>query len=218
MKTIIKLENIVKTYVQGKLKVNALRGISLDIDKGEFTAISGPSGSGKTTLLNIIGGLDKPTEGKIFIDKQNIVELKESDLATLRLNKIGFVFQAYNLVPVLSAFENVELVLALQGVPKTQRKEKVEKILEEVGLADLIHRRPVDMSGGQQHRVAVARAMVSKPKLILADEPTANLDSKTGASLLDMMHELNRNYKVTFLFSTHDPMVMEHSGRIIESV
>ncbi len=217
-KNIIELKNVVKTYEQGKIAVRALRGIDLTIKKGEFAAICGPSGSGKTTLLNIIGCLDDATEGEVSVDGQRTGTLSKTARADLRLHKIGFVFQAYNLVPVLTAFENVELVLSLQGVPRGERTKRVKEILEEVGLIELSSRRPAEMSGGQQQRVAVARAVVAKPALILADEPTANLDSVTGKTLLEMMHRLNREHQITFLFSTHDQMVMEHSERLIHIV
>ncbi|MBU1238304.1 ABC transporter ATP-binding protein [Myxococcota bacterium] len=215
---IIELKNVIKTYAQGKIAVKALRGIDLTIEKGEFAAICGPSGSGKTTLLNIIGCLDDATEGEVTVDGMNTNDLSKTARANLRLHKIGFVFQAYNLVPVLTAFENVELVLSLQGVPRAQRVKRVNEILAEVGLSELSSRRPSEMSGGQQQRVAVARAVVAKPALILADEPTANLDSVTGKALLEMMHRLNKEHQITFLFSTHDQMVMEHSERLIHIV
>ncbi|MBN2725607.1 MAG: ABC transporter ATP-binding protein [Deltaproteobacteria bacterium] len=215
---IIKLENIKKTYLQGKIEVPALRGIDLVIRKGEFTAICGPSGSGKTTLLNIIGCLDNPTSGKVEIAQQNAGNLSSTQLSELRLNKIGFVFQAYNLVPVLTAYENVDLVLSLQGVKVKERHERVMKVLKEVGLEELADRRPAEMSGGQQQRVAVARALVAQPELILADEPTANLDSETGKSLLKLMKKLNEDHHVTFLFSTHDSMVMDFSRRLVRIV
>ncbi len=215
---IVECKEVHKDYQQGKLQVKAVNGIDLIIEPGEFTAICGPSGSGKTTLLNLIGCLDVPTAGSVFIDGKDVSKLSDADQARLRLHQIGFVFQAYNLVPVLTAFENVELVLALQNVPAAERKKRVLAILEEVGLSDLKNRRPMDMSGGQQQRVAVARAVVANPKLVLADEPTANLDSSTGAALLRMMGDLNREHNVTFLFSTHDPMVMDFSRRIVRIV
>ncbi|MBU1220289.1 ABC transporter ATP-binding protein [Myxococcota bacterium] len=215
---IISLEKIEKTYIQGKLEVKALRGIDLNIGTGEFTAICGPSGSGKTTLLNIIGCLDNPTSGKALVTGKDISTLNATQLSNLRLHRIGFVFQAYNLVPVLTAYENVDLVLSLQGRPKNERTERVIKVLKEVGLSDLASRRPAEMSGGQQQRVAVARALVAEPSLILADEPTANLDSQTGKSLLKLMRQLNEEHGVTFLFSTHDSMVMDFSRRIVRIV
>ncbi|MGM0596333.1 MAG: ABC transporter ATP-binding protein [Myxococcota bacterium] len=214
-KNIIKTQAVKKTFEQGKIKVRALRGIDLEIEEGEFTAISGPSGSGKTTLLNMIGCLDNPTSGQVEVAGKEVSKMTKTQMANLRLHKIGFIFQAYNLVPVLTAFENVELVLSLQGVEKKKRKEMCLDILEEVGLKELASRRPAEMSGGQQQRVAVARAVVAKPALILADEPTANLDSETGSKLLEMMRKLNKEHNITFLFSTHDKMVMDYSTRLI---
>jgi putative ABC transport system ATP-binding protein len=215
MSEIVRVENVTKIFQTGAVETKALRGLDLTIEEGEFLALVGPSGSGKTTLLNIIGALDLPTTGKVFISNGDLSRLSQSQLSDLRLHKLGFVFQAYNLIPVLSAYENVEFVLLLQGVSPQERKERVEKILSEVGIAEQMHKRPGEMSGGQQQRVAVARAMVSKPRFILADEPTANLDSKTGSSLLDMMRELNEKHNTTFLFSTHDSMVMERARRIV---
>jgi putative ABC transport system ATP-binding protein len=212
---IVTCTDIVKIYRQGKLEVHALRGVSLDIEKGAFAAIAGPSGSGKTTLLNIIGGLDAADRGSVTVDGNILGEMSQTALAELRLHKIGFVFQSYNLIPVLSALENVEYVMLLQGVPKADRQERAMAVLEEVGLAGLSGRRPAELSGGQQQRVAVARAIVSDPSLVLADEPTANLDSQTGHGLLEMMREMNEKKQVTFIFSTHDPMVMEHARRLI---
>ncbi len=215
---IVELEEVTKTYEQGKIQVPALRGISLRIEPGEFTAVVGPSGSGKTTLFNLIGGLDTPTSGRVQVAGRDLGALSRSELADLRLHRIGFVFQAYNLVPVLTAYENTELVLALQGVPAAERRKQVLAILEEVGLKGLEHRRPFEMSGGQQQRVAVARAVVAGPAIVLADEPTANLDSATGTALLDMMIELNREKGTTFLLATHDPMVMERARRVVRIV
>lgn len=215
---IINISNLVKNYETNSLTVKAIRGLDLTIDKGEFAAIAGPSGSGKTTLLNIIGGLDQPTSGDVMVGSDNLSQMSASELSELRLHSIGFIFQAYNLIPVLTAVENVEYILLLQGVTKKERRERSEAMLREVGLENEINRLPGDMSGGQQQRVAVARAMVSEPELVLADEPTANLDQATGASLLDLMHELNKKKKITFLFSTHDPMVMDRSERLIQLV
>lgn len=215
MSKLVQVQGVHKTFASGATKVQALRGIDLTIEDGEFLALVGPSGSGKTTLLNLIGALDVPTQGEISIDDTPLSKLNEGALADLRLQKLGFVFQAYNLIPVLSAYENIEFVLLLQGVPPKERKERVEAILQEVGLADQRDKRPGEMSGGQQQRVAVARAIITRPRLVLADEPTANLDSKTGSGLLDMMRELNETHGVTFLFSTHDPMVMERAKRIV---
>jgi putative ABC transport system ATP-binding protein len=214
MATIVKVEEVTKTYVQGSIEVPALKGVSLDIEQGDFCALAGPSGSGKTTLLNIIGGLDDPTSGKVYISDQEITQLSSTQKADMRLNRIGFVFQAYNLIPVLSAIENVEFVMLLQGIPVAERTEKARNILIEVGLEQEMNRRPLELSGGQQQRVAVARAIVSEPEIVLADEPTANLDSKTGAALLDMMLEMNKVHGVTFVFSTHDRMVMERARKL----
>ncbi len=213
---IVKAENIEKSYKQGKMQVHALRGISVSVDKSEFMALAGPSGSGKTTMLNIIGGIDTPDSGTIIVDNNNYSKMKQSKLAEMRLKKIGFVFQAYNLIPVLSAFENVEYIMLLQGIAVKERREKARAILDDVGLKGMYARRPSELSGGQQQRVAVARAIVSNPAIVLADEPTANLDSKTGESLLDMMREMNREKKVTFIFSTHDNMVMDYAKRIVK--
>jgi putative ABC transport system ATP-binding protein len=212
---IVRVDNVTKIFKTGEIEVKALNGVSLTIEEGSFQALAGPSGSGKTTLLNLIGALDVPTSGQLWIEDANLSKLNDSQLSDLRLEKLGFVFQAYNLIPVLTAYENAEYVLLMQGVPAQERKQRVEKILEEVGLKDQMHKRPGEMSGGQQQRVAVARAIVAKPRLVLADEPTANLDSKTGAALLDLMVKLNEDHGVTFLFSTHDPMVMERARTIV---
>jgi len=212
---IVECLNLKKTYKQGKLEVPALNDINLSVQKGEFTAVAGPSGSGKTTLLNIIGGLDSSDEGSTIIDGHNLNKMTHSQLADLRLNKIGFIFQAYNLIPVLSALENIEFVMLLQGVGKAERHERSLSILNDVGLGDKYNRRPAELSGGQQQRVAVARAIVSNPSIVLADEPTANLDSKTGNSLLELMKKINEENSVTFIFSTHDHMVMDYANRLI---
>lgn len=212
---LVRLDNVWKTYHDGKIEVIALRDISLTVQDGEFIAIAGPSGSGKTTLLNIIGGLDRADRGVVLIGDQDLNSLSRSKLAELRLYRIGFVFQSYNLIPVLSAEENVEYVLLLQDVARAERKMRARSILDEVGLQGLYERRPSELSGGQQQRVAVARAIVSNPNLVLADEPTANLDSKTGQSLLELMREMNERRGVTFIFSTHDRMVMEYARRLI---
>jgi putative ABC transport system ATP-binding protein len=211
----VRLEKVVKIYGHNDTTVRALRGVDMAVDPGEFTVVMGPSGSGKSTLLNLIGGLDLPTEGKVFIDGEETGVLSRSRLSRLRLDKIGFVFQAYNLIPVLTAYENAEYVLMLQGRPMEQRRERVMALLETVGLQGMEHRFPRELSGGQQQRVAIARAIAPEPELILADEPTANLDSETAASLLDLMLQLNRDKNVTFLFSTHDPEVMTRARRII---
>jgi putative ABC transport system ATP-binding protein len=212
---IVECTDIKKTYRQGKMDVPALRGVSLTIERGELLAIAGPSGSGKTTLLNIIGGLDVSDSGKVVVDGKTLSEMSQSQLAAMRLHKVGFVFQAFNLIPVLSALENVEYVMLMQGVPATERRERARAILNDVGLEDTYDRRPAELSGGQQQRVAVARAIVSNPSIVLADEPTANLDSKTGAGLLELMKEMNERKQVTFIFSTHDHMVMAYAGRLV---
>ncbi len=215
MGDLVKLEEVFKIHGHDGVEVRALQGVDLSLDPGEFTVVMGPSGSGKTTLLNLIGGLDKPTKGKVIIDGRDTASLSGAALSRLRLEKIGFVFQAYNLVPVLTAYENAEYVLMLQGVPAAERREKIMALLETVGLGGMEHRFPRELSGGQQQRVAIARAIAPEPALVLADEPTANLDSKTSAALLDLMLELNAAKGVTFLFSTHDPAVMERARRII---
>jgi putative ABC transport system ATP-binding protein len=207
--------DVEKVYQQGKVQVPALRGVNLQIAKGEFLALAGPSGSGKTTLLNLIGGLDHLTRGTIVVEGRDMAQMSPSRLADMRLHQIGFVFQSYNLIPVLTALENVEFIMMLQGVPAKERMERSQALLREVGLGELMRRRPAEMSGGQQQRVAVARAIVSEPALVLADEPTANLDSKTGESLLDLMKELNDRKGITFVFSTHDEMVMERAQRVV---
>jgi len=212
---VIIAKSIYKDYNTGGIAVHALNGIDLVIESGEFTAIAGPSGSGKTTLLNIFGGIDRPCSGDIFVAGSELNKLSNTELSDLRLYRIGFIFQAYNLIPVLTAFENVEYILMLQGVAKNERQERSVSMLREVGLEKEMMRRPHELSGGQQQRVAVARAMVSNPGIILADEPTANLDQKTGSALLDLMKKLNREKGTTFLFSTHDSMVMKRAGRLI---
>ena len=215
MSTIVKLDNIIKTYGQGNVAVQALKGVSLELAEGAFAAVAGPSGSGKSTMLNIISGLDRPTEGEVSLDGERLNDLSTGRLSRVRMNKVGFVFQSYNLMPVLTAFENAEYVLMLQGVRPSVRREKVMAMLEQVGLKGMEHRFPRQLSGGQQQRVAIARAIVAEPKLVLADEPTANVDSATGAALLDLMTELNDQKKVTFLFSTHDPSVIKRAKQLI---
>ncbi len=212
---IVELKDVEKSYKDGKLAVHALRGVSLSVEEGEFLAIAGPSGSGKTTLLNIIGGLDSADGGSVHVNGHDLRSMSQSRLAEMRLNRIGFVFQAYNLIPVLSAEENVEYVMLLQGVAREERIERARAILDEVGLEGLYRRRPAELSGGQQQRVAVARAIVSRPSIVLADEPTANLDSKMGRGLLSMMGEINVSRGVTFIFSTHDKMVMDFARRLV---
>jgi putative ABC transport system ATP-binding protein len=214
---LIEAAHLVKVYQdRNSVPVTALDDVDFFVAAGEFTAIAGPSGSGKTTLLNVIGGLDRPTSGRVVVAGQDLGALSRSELATFRLNHIGFIFQSYNLIPVLTAEENAEFSLLLQGVSAQERHARVRQELLDLGIEpDLMHRRPAELSGGQQQRVAIARALVSRPALILADEPTANLDSKTGARLLDKMKELNEKTGVTFLFSTHDPMVMERARRLV---
>ena len=212
---IVECTDIKKTYQQGKMQVSALRGVTLSIESGDFLAIAGPSGSGKTTMLNIIGGLDSADSGKILMDGDALNEMNQSQLADMRLRKVGFVFQAYNLIPVLSAIENVEFVMLLQGIPTEVRRKRAKAILDDVGLEGMYNRRPAELSGGQQQRVAVARAIVSNPSIVLADEPTANLDSNTGKGLLEIMKEMNEIKKVTFVFSTHDQMVMDYAQRLV---
>lgn len=212
--TVIETHDLHKTY-KGVVPVHAVDGVDLTIESGEFTAIVGPSGSGKTTLLNIIGGLDTPTEGTIRVNGTDISGLSNNELIDFRLNNIGFVFQAYNLIPVLTAKENVEFVMLLQNRSKEERNERVEELMMEVGLSDKLNVRPSKLSGGQQQRVAVARALASKPSFILADEPTANLDSKSTTNLLDIMSELNQKEHTTFVFSTHDQRVIDRALRVI---
>ena len=212
---VIVTEGVTKVYAADGIPVNALSGIDITIRSGEFTALMGPSGSGKTTLLNIISGLDTPTEGKVWLSGKVLSDMSGSELSDFRRDNIGFIFQAYNLIPVLTVEENVEYIMLLAGVPKTERHERVTAMLEAVGLKGFADRNPTQLSGGQQQRVAIARAMVSEPAIILADEPTANLDSKTGADLLAMMDGLNAETGMTFIFSTHDPMVKECARRLI---
>ncbi len=211
----VEVQEVRKVYRQGDVEVPALSGVSLDIDSGAFLALAGPSGSGKTTLLNLIGGLDVPDGGSITVDGRDLGTLSATALTEMRLRRIGFVFQAYNLIPVLTAVENAEYVMLLQGVPKRERRERAMAALDEVGLSGLYARRPAELSGGQQQRVAVARAVASNPAIVLADEPTANLDSATGEGLLAMMREMNEKKGVTFVFSTHDAMVMAAAHEVV---
>jgi len=213
--SILEAQGVYKTYVTRGVETPALAGIDLSIGEGEFSALAGPSGSGKTTLLNLFGALDEPTRGEVLLDGERLSELGPAQLSELRLRKLGFVFQAYNLIPVLSARENIEFVMELQAVGKRERRQRANELLEEVGLPGLGDKRPLEMSGGQQQRVAVARAIASRPRIVLADEPTANLDSTTAGKLLDLMLRLNTDRGVTFLFSTHDPLVIEHARRTI---
>lgn len=213
--SVIITKNIAKKYQDHTITVNALNGVDIEIKEGEFTAIVGPSGSGKTTLLNIIGGLDKPTEGQVIIDGIEITNLSDNQLIDFRLHHIGFVFQAYNLIPVLSARENVEFIMLLQNRPLKERTQRAEELLKAVGLEDRIKHRPTELSGGQQQRVAVARALASRPRFVLADEPTANLDSHSTSKLLDIMANLNSKEGMTFVFSTHDQRVIDKARRVI---
>ena len=212
---VIETKNLSRIYHQGTVEVKALNGISIVFEKGEFTAITGPSGSGKTTFLNAIGGLDKPTSGKVIINNTDITNMAENALIDFRLHNIGFVFQAYNLIPILTAKENIEFIMLMQAISKQKREQRAEQLLTDVGINGLAHRRPNQLSGGQQQRVAVARALASKPQFVLADEPTANLDSTATGSLLDMMQKLNKEEGMTFIFSTHDQRVIDRASRII---
>jgi len=214
--TAVRCIDLCKTYRQGEEDIKALDHVSIEIDEGGFVCLSAPSGGGKTTLLNAIGGLDKPDSGEVYIGERRIDNLSKGELAELRLRQIGFVFQAYNLIPVLTARENVEFVMQVQGVGASERQRNSLDILEEVGLAGLEDRRPADMSGGQQQRVAVARAIVSRPKLVLADEPTANLDSKTADGLMELFRELNERHSTTFIIATHDKRVMSYAKRLVK--
>ena len=215
---VLEARQATKIYRAGEIETVALSKVDLTVERGEFSALSGPSGSGKTTLLNLLGTLDRPTSGRILVAGEDTTEMREAARAALRLRKLGFVFQAYNLVPVLSALENVEFVMLLQHVSHDERRARARRVLEEVGLGALADKRPNEMSGGQQQRVAVARAIASEPEIVLADEPTANLDSKTAEDLLDLMERMNRERGVTFLFSTHDPRVMARARRSIRLV
>lgn len=212
---VIEIKDLYKIYNSSEVKVKAVNGVTIDFEEGEFAAVVGPSGSGKTTLLNMLGGLDRPTSGEVKIAGEKIWDFKSRKLIDFRLRNIGFVFQAYNLIPVLTAKENVEFIMHLQGRNKHERDSRVKELLEAVGLGDRLNSRPNKLSGGQQQRVAVARALASKPKFILADEPTANLDSKSTENLLDMMEKLNKEENITFIFSTHDARVMKKARRVI---
>lgn len=211
----VRSEKLTRIYRQDRIEVTALKDIDLEINAGEFIALVGPSGSGKSTLLNLLGGLDHPTSGRLWVEDRELGTMSARELADMRLRRIGFVFQEYNLIPVLSAIENVEYVMLLQGVADQERRHRALAVLGEVGLTGLENRRPGELSGGQQQRVAVARAIVAEPALVLADEPTANLDSVTGAALMDMMRRLNETKGITFVFSTHDQMVMERARRLV---
>ena len=215
---VLQFSGVTRVYKQGAVDVHALRGLDLTVQRGEFSALVGPSGSGKTTALNMAGALDAPTSGTVLVDGEDIGQMTARQRSHLRRDKLGFVFQAYNLIPVLTAFENAEAVLALQGVGPEERKTKVMAVLEELGIADMAHRRPDQLSGGQQQRVAIARAIASDPVIVLADEPTANLDSATSENLLNVMHRLNEDRGITFLFSTHDARVVAHARRVVTLV
>jgi putative ABC transport system ATP-binding protein len=212
---VIEIKNLHKIYNSSEIKVHAVNDITLDFQEGEFAVIVGPSGSGKTTLLNLLGGLDTPSSGQILVDGVDLSMLKSSALIDFRMKNIGFVFQSYNLIPVLTAGENIEFIMSLQKWPKTERRERTEELMNAIGLADRENSRPAKLSGGQQQRVAVARALASRPKFILADEPTANLDTKSAEALLDIMEKLNREEEMTFIFSTHDVRVMNRARRVI---
>jgi len=213
--SLIHLKNVIKTYQSGAQQVEAVRDVNLQIETGEFAVLAGPSGSGKTTLLNLIGGLDQPSQGEVLVEGLNLGICDAAQLADFRLRRIGFIFQSFNLIPVLTAQENAEFVLMLQKSSVEKRKEKITSLFEELGISGLESRKPSELSGGQQQRVAIARAMASEPAVVLADEPTANLDSETATDLLHLMQRLNREQGTTFLFSSHDPLVIEHAGRVI---
>ena len=213
--SIVNVKQVKRSYQQGSHTVQALCGVDLTIEEGEFTVLMGPSGSGKTTLLNIIGGLDQADDGSIEVDGKRFEDLTSGQVSDIRLKRLGFVFQAYNLIPVLSAYENAEFVLLLQGVPEAERRKRVMETLAAVGLQGMEKRKPSELSGGQQQRVAVARAIAGRPALVLADEPTANLDSKTGNELIALMKKLNTDHNITFLFATHDPKVMAAAKRVV---
>ncbi|MXY54859.1 MAG: ABC transporter ATP-binding protein [Gammaproteobacteria bacterium] len=210
---VVECRNVSRTYDDDAVPVHALRGVDFDLGAGEWVSLAGPSGSGKSTLLHVIGGLDQPTAGSVVVDGVEVTTLTAAELSDLRLHKIGFVFQAYNLIPVLSALENVEFILQLQGVDRAERRSRSQHALRSLGIADLEHRRPGEMSGGQQQRVAIARAIVTEPVLLLADEPSANLDTSTTRELLEVLQSLNRERGVTILTATHDPMVMGYTSR-----
>ncbi len=212
---IIRAENLEKIYQDNGVPVHAIRGIDLTINKGEYLVIAGPSGSGKTTLLNLLGALDKPTNGKIYFENEDITQKERSILSDLRLHKLGFIFQAYNLIPVLSALENIEFSMMLLGIPEKEREDKALNLMDELGIKELAKKRPNEMSGGQQQRVAVARAIVNNPTVVLADEPTANLDSVTAGHLLDLMEKMNEEKNITFIFSSHDKQVIERNKRLL---
>lgn len=212
---VIKTENLGKTYQDNGVPVEAVKEVNLTIEKGEYLVIAGPSGSGKTTLLNLLGALDTPTTGKVFFEGEDISQKSRKELSNLRLQKLGFIFQAYNLIPVLTALENIEFSMMLLGVDEAERHSRALKLMDELGIKELADKRPNEMSGGQQQRVSVARAIVNDPSVVLADEPTANLDTKTGANLLDLMEEMNREKNITFIFSSHDKQVINRAKRLL---
>ncbi len=212
---VIRLTGVHKTYSDNGVPVHALRGIDLEITRGEFVVIAGPSGSGKTTLLNVMGALDKPTEGRVFLENEDVSMKSRDAIAAIRLEKLGFVFQAYNLIPVLTAMENIEFTMMLRGMDEKTRRQRALDVMRELDIDQLADKRPNEMSGGQQQRVAVARAIVNNPSIVLADEPTANLDSETGGNLLDLMEHMNREHNLTFIFSSHDQKVIDRARRLI---
>lgn len=212
---IIRTENLEKTYVDDGVPVHALKGINLTVNKGDYIVIAGPSGSGKTTLLNLLGTLDKPTGGRIYFEGEDISGRSKKELSDFRLHKFGFIFQAYNLIPVLTAMENIEFSMMLLGIPEKERRERALMLLDELGIKELADKRPNDMSGGQQQRVAAARAIINNPEVVLADEPTANLDTVTGGNLLDLMKKMNEEKNITFIFSSHDKQVMDRAERLL---
>lgn len=214
----IVLEKAVKVYQLGKFEVNALKGIDLEVEEGEFISFCGPSGSGKSTLLNLIGCIDTPTSGTVFIMGKDVSKFSDAALSRLRNTTIGFIFQSFNLLPVLTAFENVEYPLVILGMPRSEREKKVSRVIKEVGLDEFSKHKPDELSGGQRQRVAIARALVTEPKMVLADEPTANLDSKTGIEILDLMKRMNEEHKTTFIFSTHDPKIVKYAKKIYNMV
>lgn len=211
----IKLEGVVRTYLMGKTRVQALRGLDLEIAQGEFVAIMGPSGSGKSTLMHLVGGLDLPDEGKVLLGDLNIAEQNGNRLAELRGKRIGFVFQTFNLIPTLSALENVELPMIFQGIPRKERRKRAQKLLEQVGLGERLHHKPMELSGGEQQRVAIARALVNDPEILLADEPTGNLDSESGGEIMQLLKELNEERGMTVIVVTHDPEIARYAHRVV---
>jgi len=212
---IIRTTHLEKVYDNNGVPVHAVNGVTMSVAKGDFTVIAGPSGSGKTTLLNLLGALDKPSSGTVFFEGQDLARKSASELSSLRLSRLGFIFQAYNLIPVLSALENIEFTMMLSGIPEAERHERALNLMNELAIGELAHKRPNEMSGGQQQRVAVARAIVNNPSVVLADEPTANLDSATGSALLDLMQAMNTQRQITFIFSSHDPQVIQRGRTLL---